>query len=216
MRITVNFADMDFNSIWEEIVHYLFNMPTLEFLGFLFGVLCVLFLIIRHVLTWPFGIAYVLVSLVVFIQQKLYADFTLHVFFLIMNIYGWYYWVYGKKEQQAEVPITSIGASSWLGILVICAIGIVLWGFALNTYTDADLAYWDSTTSVLSFAAMWLTARKKIENWTLWLVVDILATGIYFYKGIYFYCLLYLIYIGMAIAGYMAWKKAMRAQVMAV
>jgi len=199
---------MELNHIWQEIVDYLMNMPPLEFMGFLFGVLCVMFLIMRNVLTWPFGIAYVLVSFVVFIQQKLYADFTLHVFFLVMNIYGWYYWVNAKKEDEKAVPITNISAQSWLNILLVSALGIALWGFALNRYTDADLAYWDSTTSVLSFAAMWLTARKKIENWIIWLVVDILATGIYFYKGIYFYCLLYLVYIGMAVAGYLAWRKA--------
>ncbi len=203
---------MELSNVWDEIVQYLFNMPPLEFMGFLFGVLCVLFLIMRHVLTWPFGIAYVLVSFVVFIQQKLYADFTLHVFFLIMNIYGWYYWVKGRKEDESTLPITTITFKTWLGIIAVSAIGIGLWGYTLNNFTDADLAYWDSTTSVLSFAAMWLTARKKIENWIIWFIVDVLATGIYFYKGIYFYCLLYLIYIGMAIAGYLAWRKAMSSQ----
>ncbi len=193
-----------------EITHYAVNMQILEFLGFLFGLLCVFFLILRHVLTWPLGIAYVLVSLVVFYQEKLYADFVLHIFFLVMNIYGWYYWVNGKKSTEVEVPVTTIGLKYWIGLLVLSVIGVWFWGFTLTNYTDASLPYWDSTTTVLSFAAMWLTARKKIENWILWLVVDILATGIYFNKGIYFYCLLYLIYIGMAIAGYLSWKRSLQ------
>ena len=71
------------------------------------------------------------------------------------------------------------------------------------------LPYWDSTTSILSVTGMWLTARKKIDNWYYWFAVDVLATGIYVYKELYFYALLYLFYIGMAVAGYLAWKKTM-------
>lgn len=200
---------MEIESFLRDVVNYAANMEALEFMGFLFGVLCVLFLIKQHVLTWPFGIAYVIISLVVFMQAKLYADFVLHIFFLFMNIYGWYYWVFGKRQNESTVPVTTITLNTWIVLLIISASGIALWGFLLNTYTDASLAYWDSTTSVLSFSAMWLTARKKIENWILWLGVDILATGIYFYKGLYFYCLLYLIYIGMAVAGYLSWKRSM-------
>ena len=200
---------MDLMEIIEQVLNYATNMKVWEFLGFVLGVLCVLFLIRQNILTWPMGIAYVLISLVIFWQTKLYADFVLHLFYFGMNVYGWYYWVYGRKSDEQVVPVTSISVNTWLFTLGISAVGIFIWGYLLNNYTDASLAYWDSTTSVLSFAAMWLTARKKIENWILWLVVDILATGIYYYKGLYFYCLLYLVYIGMAIAGYLAWKKSM-------
>jgi nicotinamide mononucleotide transporter len=72
----------------------------------------------------------------------------------------------------------------------------------------ASLPYWDSTTSILSVTGMWLTAKKKIENWYYWLLVDVLATGIYFYKDLYFYSLLYFIYIGLAVAGYVAWRRS--------
>ena len=206
---------MDLMEIIQQALTYASNMKVWEFLGFVLGVLCVLFLIRQNILTWPMGIAYVLISLVIFWQTKLYADFVLHLFYLGMNIYGWYYWVYGRKSREQEVPVTSIPISTWLLVLGVSVIGIVVWGYLLNTYTDASLAYWDSTTSVLSFAAMWLTARKKIENWILWLVVDVLATGIYYYKGLYFYCLLYLVYIGMAVVGYLAWKKSMDRPVIA-
>ena len=207
-KVTLTF--MESISFFEEAYNYVAHMPLLEFLGFLLGFLCVIFLIFRNVLTWPFGIGYVLISFVVFWQAKLYADFVLHIFFLVMNIYGWYYWVYGKKDHEQDVPVTTITFPTWLKLIVLSVVGVVAWGFVLNRYTDASLAYWDSTTSVLSFGAMWLTARKKIENWIFWIVVDILATGIYFYKGLYFYFLLYLFYIGMAVAGYLVWKKSLK------
>ena len=75
-------------------------------------------------------------------------------------------------------------------------------------YTAAELPYWDNTTSILSLLAIWLQSRKKIESWMLWLVVDILAVGIYFYKEIYFYSILYTVYIVMAFIGYFEWHKS--------
>ena len=105
-------------------------------------------------------------------------------------------------------------------ILFSCVVGVFLFSNFLISLPDlfeglapASLPYWDSTTSVLSVAAMWLTARKKIENWAFWFVVNVLATGIYYYKDLHFYSLLYFVYIGLAIAGYLTWKKSMLNQV---
>lgn len=158
------------------------------------------------------GILYVLVSFIVFYQQKLYADLVLHIFFLILNIYGWVVWSRGKNTETEPLHISTTKSSTTILLLIISAGGVFLTGYLMATYTDASLPYWDSTTSILSITGMWLTARKKIENWYYWLAVDILATGIYYYKGMYFYALLYFIYIGLAIAGYLEWKKHMKRQ----
>lgn len=201
-------------SLLRDILNYASQIELLELLGLIFGLLAVYYLIKENILTWPAGIAYVLVSFVIFWQQKLYADFALHVFFLVLNVYGWWYWLKGGKDiTKEEVPITHTKPMILIGVLVISAIGIGVMGNLLTAYTDASLPYWDSATTVLSLSGMWLTARKKIENWYIWFVVDILATGVYFYKGIYFYAILYLIYIGLAIVGYLAWKKTMKAQI---
>ena len=156
------------HEIWQEIISYASQIDLLEFLGLIFGLVCVWLLIKQNILTWPAGIIYVLISLVVFWEIRLYGDFILHIFFLVLNIYGWYYWLNGKKKNEEDVPVTNLSAA---------------------------LPYWDSTTSILSVTGMWLTTRKKIENWYYWLAVDILATGIYVYKGIYFYSALYFVYI---------------------
>lgn len=203
---------MDYNKIFQEILDYATSMNLLEAAGLIFGLLAVYYLIKENVLTWPAGIIYTLISFVIFFQAKLYADLVLHIFFLVMNIYGWYYWVYGKKRGEEEVPVTT----SSTGVLVIISLlsiaGIALSGYLLSTFTDASVPYWDSTTTILSLSGMWLTARKKIENWHFWFIVDVLATGIYLYKGIYFYAVLYLLYIGMAVSGYLEWKKTMEKQ----
>lgn len=200
-------------SLLEDIIKYGSQIDVLEFSGLVFGLLAVYFLIKENILTWPAGIAYVLVSFVIFWQQKLYADFALHIFFLVLNVYGWWYWLRGgKTKEKEEVPITTTPVSRLLLLAFLSILGISVMGTLLTLYTDASVPYWDSATTVLSLTGMWLTARKKIENWHFWFVVDILATGIYFYKGIYFYAILYLIYIGLAIVGYLAWMKTMRSQ----
>ena len=79
-------------------------------------------------------------------------------------------------------------------------------------FTDAELVWLDSTTTVMSFVAMWMTARKYLENWVLWWVVDVIATGMYIYKGIWPYAVLYAVYLGMAVWGWRAWKSTMQEQ----
>jgi len=204
-------------SILRDIMDYMGQMQLLELAGLIFGLLCVYFLIKENILTWICGIIYVLISFVVFWQSNLYGDFLLHVFFLVLNIYGWYSWVRGNQiADEGEMPVTQLSLKDHGYFICLSVLGVVLFAQFLihgSSWVDgmapASLPYWDSTTSILSVTGMWLTAQKKLDNWYYWLVVDILATGIYFYKELYFYSLLYFIYIFFAIAGYLAWRKSM-------
>ena len=196
----------------DNIISYILQIDVLEAAGLLFGLLAVYYLIRENSLTWPSGIIYVLVSFVIFWRAKLYADFGLHIVFLVLNIYGWWYWKGGSKNEQDDIPITKTSTTLQLTLWTISGVGIFIMGSLLHQYSDAALPYWDSATTVLSLTGMWLTARKKIENWHFWLVVDVLATGIYFYKGIHFYALLYLIYIILAVIGFVTWNKTMKLQ----
>jgi nicotinamide mononucleotide transporter len=207
------------NDIINLIFEYAKNIAFLELLGLIFGLLCVFFLIKESVLTFVFGIIYVLVSLFVFWDIQLYGDFILHLFFLILNIYGWYYWVNGHQKNGPSVNITITTMKSSIVLAALTGGGVLIFGYFLANINAlfpnipaSSLPYWDATTSILSVTGMWLTAKKRLDNWYYWLIVDILATFIYAYKGIYFYAFLYLIYIAMAIIGYRAWKKSMNVQ----
>lgn len=193
---------------WQEVIANAAQIDVLELLGSIFGLLAVWYLIKENILTWPAGIIYIFISFVIFYRTKLYADLALHFVFLVLNIYGWYFWIKGRKE-ESNLPVTTISFKFLTSITGGCAVGIWIMGTLFERYTDAAVPYWDSATTVLSLAGMWLTARKKIENWYFWIVVDILATGIYIYKEIYFYATLYGIYIGLASIGYFSWKKSM-------
>ena len=202
--------------MWEEVIDYAIQIDLLGFAGLVFGLLTVWYLIRQSILTWPAGIIYVLISLVVFWRIQLYGDFIIHLFFLVLNIYGWHYWIWGKKDGGENVPVTKLNVNSNLLIALASIIGIIIFGFFLlrlpsliDGLEPAALPYWDATTSILSVTGMWLTTRKKIENWYYWILVDVLATGIYLYKGIYFYSILYGVYIIMAVFGYLAWKKTL-------
>jgi len=185
-------------------------MNTVEIFGLFAGSLSIALLIKQNIWTWPVGIAYTVASLHVFYTAKLYADFTLHVFFLIMSLYGWYYWLRGNNRIDSELLVSRENKKALVYSLVICSVAIIFTSNLFTLYTDADLPYWDSTTSILSIFAIWLQSRKKIESWIFWLIIDILSGGIYFYKELYFYSLLYSIYVVMAFLGYVTWLESYR------
>ena len=185
-------------------------MNAVEIFGLFTGTLSIALLIRQNIWTWPVGIAYTLASLYIFFTAKLYADFALHILFLIMSSYGWYYWLHGNNRFDSELPVSSESKKVLAYSIIICSFIIILTSNLFIIYTDADIPYWDNTTSCLSVLAIWLQSRKKIESWIFWLIIDILSVGIYFYKGLYFYSLLYSIYVVMAFLGYVTWLESYR------
>ena len=201
------------DALWQQIQ----EQDVLSFAGLISGVLCVYYLIKQHIITWAWGIVYVLISFIIFWRYQLYGDFLLHIIFFVLNICGWYSWARGGDRSESSLKVTHLTAYANMGLLLISLVGI--WVFAqflivgptwFEDMEPASLPYWDSTTSVLSVTAIWMSTRKYIENWYYWFIVDILATGIYWYKGIYYYSLLYFIYIFFAVAGYFAWRRSQK------
>ena len=180
-----------------------------EGIGAALGVIVVLCLIRENVWAWPLGVAYVLVSVTVLAEARLYASLWLHLLgFLPMNIYGWYHWLYGGEERN-ELPVTRAAGATLAGLGVLCVLGGFGFGWYLATRTDAAYAYWDSSILVMSLAAMWLTARKKLDNWIVWFVVNVISVTIYFAQDLPAYAGLYALYIPMAVWGYFTWRRSM-------
>tara|TARA_B100000029_G_scaffold493472_1_gene556038 strand:- start:264 stop:818 length:555 start_codon:yes stop_codon:yes gene_type:complete len=182
-------------------------------IGLFSGILCVWLLIKENIWTFPIGLIYAIVSVIVFHQGKLYADVLLNGYYVAMNAYGWYFWLYGgSRTSKDTLAISSTPRRIGGSLLVLTILGTLLMGFLFDNNTDASLPYWDSLTTCMSFAAMWMTARKYIENWAVWLIVDLLSVGIYLIKGIELYAILYGLYLIMAIVGWSRWKKIAATQ----
>jgi nicotinamide mononucleotide transporter len=181
-------------------------MSNHEIVGVVFGLLSVYLTIRQQIWCWPTGIVSVIAYALLFYDIKLYADMLLQIFFLVTSFQGWYLWRYGGSN-RSELPITRLSRSQvvMLGIgLVVCALAI---GYVFDTYTDAHIPFWDAAASSMSVLAQILLMRKKLENWYLWIIVDVLSIGIYIYKEVYLTAGLYLVFLVLAIGGLLAWHK---------
>ena len=190
----------------------------LELTGVISGLLCVWLLIKEHVLTFPIGMLYASVTVIVVARALLYADVVLNLYYVLMNAYGWYYWVYGGKQlraSQGELLPQRLARSTLIRLLAITLIGSVIMGFYFALFTQADMAYVDSLTTVASFVAMWMSARKLLSSWVAWFVIDVVQIGLYIVKGmnanpgLFLYAGLYGVYLLMAVWGWLQWRKRM-------
>ncbi len=185
------------------------SMKTVEFFALVFGVVAVYFNSREKIWGWPLGIVGVVLSGILFYDARLYSDLILHVVYFVLGFYGWYEWLYGGKG-KSEKKVSTLSPQVLAGLILAGAVGVVLIGYLFDNYTDADLAYWDAFTTSFSLVGQYMLAKKKIENWILWLVVDTAAAGIYFYKELYMLSLLYFLYLGLATYGFINWRKSLR------
>jgi nicotinamide mononucleotide transporter len=184
-------------------------MTTIEIIATVFGLACVLLYIRQSIWSWPTGLVQVVLYAWVFYHARLYSDFLLHIVYTALQIYGWYHWLRGgKQDGQLPVRRISLRAAGLCGVIALLGTGSV--GYLMRRFTNADLPYWDATIMVLSLLAQYLIARKVLENWIIWVGVDILATGVYWYKGLYVTTGLYSVFLFMAITGWIAWLKSYR------
>lgn len=188
----------------------------LEAAGLVSGVLCVWLLIKEHILTFPIGMLYAVVTVVVVARALLFADVLLNLYYVLMNAYGWYYWLYGGqqlRERAGELLPQRITVKTAVGLTLITLLGSVLMGYLFTQYTQADMAYADSLTTVASFVAMWMSARKYLSSWVAWFLIDIVQIFLYVLKGLssdpglFFYAALYTVYLAMAIWGWLSWRR---------
>jgi nicotinamide mononucleotide transporter len=183
------------------------DMAAVESIATVLGIISVGLLVRQNIWCWPTGIVMVTLYIFVFYDARLYSDMGLQVAYVVMQIYGWYYWVFGGEERN-KLPVSRIAGSTalaWLGVMLAGTAGL---GYMMDKYTDADLAYWDAATTVMSLVAQYLQALKTLECWLLWIAVDVLAVGIYAYKGLVPTTVLYTVFLGLATWGYIEWRRS--------
>ena len=195
-----------------DIVIQLINaIDPLEFVGLIIGLLYLYLEYKANIWLWPVGVIMPLVYIVIFYQSKFYADMGIYVYYFFASIYGWYIWSKSIKKADevliSQLPIKYLSKMIAIFVIIFAAIA-----FVLIRFTDSPVPYGDSLTTTLSIIAMWMLAHKYIEQWLLWIVVNVISTGLYFWKGLDTTAVLFIVYSIIPIFGYFKWKKMMMEQ----
>lgn len=197
-----------------------YPVSHLELWGTLFNLWSVVLVARRNIATWPVGLVGVALFLALFYQIRLYADTLEQVYYLFASLYGWRLWALSRPS--AAAPTAGIAFSAPRRILVVAAVTAllsVLLGYVLSRIhlwlpaffpAAAEYVYLDATTTVMSFTATILMARKRTECWWYWISVDVIAIGLYWRKDVRFIALEYVIFLVLAILGLLAWQRQRR------
>ncbi|MEA1887792.1 MAG: nicotinamide riboside transporter PnuC [Bacteroidota bacterium] len=182
----------------------------IEVFGALTGIVYVILEIRQSIWLWPVGLITSAIYVWVFFASKFYADMALQSYYVVISIYGWYWWLKGGEKYDSDsLPVTRVSmklAGILLFIFLLLFAGI--W-YLLFNYTDSPVPVGDAFTTALSIVATWMLARKIIEHWILWIIADFVSMGLYIYKGLYPTVILFAVYTVMAVIGYREWRKTL-------
>lgn len=201
---------MSSQEIYQGLITGIENMSWIEGCAVVFAIISVLCARANNIGVYPAGIAGILLSIYIFIgeEYKLYPDAALNLYYLVMSIYGWYFWTHKPKgKEKQETPITWCNRKQ---LITAATIFLVLWVILywwLSTYKINNVPLMDSFSSSLACAGMWLLAKRKVENWIALLIADAVAIGMFFVKGLILFSALNTFYVIIAWLGYLSWKK---------
>jgi len=183
----------------------------IESVAMLTGIAGVWLTIRQNPLCFPAGIINVGLYAWIFFSPsvRLYADAALQCIYIGLLFYGWYKWTRRHENVDKGHP-SFMKRDEWIAVIIISAILIFISGAFLSVYTDADLPWTDSVLGILSLSAQWMIARKKIENWIVWIVVNIAYIPLYLYKNLPLTALLYFLFLILALKGLRSWAKEMK------
>ncbi len=199
-----------------------YPMSYVELMGTVLYLWSVWLIVKRRLLTWPIGILSSILYMALFYQIRLYSDSVEQVYYLGTCCYGWWYW---RRSPSRDGCSSEIRFSSARGILLALSVTAVL-SMADGLFMSrihllwpkffpepASFPYVDALTTIMSFTAMWLMARKRIESWFYWIIVDVIGIGLYYIKEVRFVSLLYVVLLILAIKGCLGWIEVVRRPV---
>jgi nicotinamide mononucleotide transporter len=190
-----------------EIIQYI-GQNWLEIAGVVTGFVCVLLNAKENIWGWPLGIISCFLYIFIMYGARFYADMWLQVVYVFLNAYGWYQWLYGG-EDKGELKVSRTTRQQ---MLILLPLGVASTGAAFyyfSTYTDAAQPFWDSFNTAFSLVAVYLQAKKKLESWLLWIMVDIIYIPLFFFRGLHLTSLLYVAFLVLAVMGYFLWRRSM-------
>lgn len=193
-------------------------MNYLEILGTLVGLIYLWLEYRASIWLWVANVVMPAIYVVVYYQAGLYADFGINIYYLLVSVYGILYWWKGRQggdvqssKEVQELAISHTPGQMWARLGIISLALFLLIAFILISSTDSTVPWLDSFTTALSIVAMWMLARKYVEQWLVWIVMDAVSAGLYIYKELYFTAGLYALYTVIAYFGYVEWKRLMKS-----
>ena len=184
----------------------IFPYSLTEALGFITGAICVWLTVKQNIWNWPIGIANNVFYIVLFFEARLFADMSLQIVYVVLGALGWYWWLHGGAD-RTRLLVSKINLPHAAVLAVITIVATTSLTFFLQSVNDSA-PFLDALTTVLSLVAQYMLTRKLLENWYVWITVDVIYIGLYIYKELYLTGFLYAIFLGMCIVGLVQWRKA--------
>ena len=180
-------------------------MSYWEYIAVALGLAYLVFVMIESLWAWPCAFFSTFIYTILFWNGALLMESLLNVYYLAMAIYGFYCWKNAKAK--TELPITSWTLNKHITVIGVTSVIAIVMGFAMDNYTHADLAYLDSFTTCFAVMTTYLVAKKVLENWLYWIVIDAASIYLYLQKGYFPTVVLFAIYTGLALWGYLQWRE---------
>lgn len=184
----------------------LISANWLEFTASVLGAVSVWFVVKRNIWAFPIGIVMVLLYIVIFYEAKFYSDMLLQIVYVFMQIQGWYLWSRSDRADDDKITVERFGVRHWQTTAALQVAGTLLLGYLMHRFTDAALPWVDAFTTTMSLLAQWWMNKKYLENWSLWIAVDVIYLYQYSAKELYLTTVLYGIFLVLAVMGYREWR----------
>lgn len=197
---------MDLHEIYRQFFVDLQQTTWLELIAGVCGIASVLFSRMENILVYPVGMINTAIYIYLYVQHGLYADASVNFYYTVMSIAGWVLWT-RKKDGHSVLVITKSGAKDWRNALLFFAFCWIVLFTVLKKFTDSTVPQADAFTSAAAFTGMWLMNKKKLENWTWWIITNLASIPLNFYKHLVFTSFQYLVFLILAILGYISWRK---------
>ena len=196
-----------FDLLFQQYSDYETLDISLEIFAVVFGILSVWFSKKNNILVYPTGMISTSIFTYLLFKWSLLGDMMINAYYFVMSVYGWYIWT--RKVNNIITPISKVSSPEKITSLIIFFFSL---SFVYGIYNYFDkwgsyTSYIDNFTTAIFFVAMWLMANRKIENWIFWIIGNIISIPLYFYKGLTFTSIQYIIFTVIAISGYYTWKK---------
>ncbi|MGQ0828616.1 MAG: nicotinamide riboside transporter PnuC [Bacteroidota bacterium] len=197
---------MNSTEILDSVVSALSKTSATEWFIFITAILYVVLATIENAWCWLFGITASALSVYLCYTGNLFLESGLNIFYVVIGIYGWYQWLYGSKEKTKLIVSSFSFTKNCYLIIIGCVVGAPF-GYIANRYSTQVMPYLDAFITAFSLVATWMTAKKILENWLYWIVIDALAVFLFASREFYLIALLYLIYTLLSVLGYIQWRK---------